>query len=49
LDVEDIDVDQIDEKSVITYTMEYFQRFANEGLKEAAAKQVRQTFKERES
>lgn len=40
LDVEDVDVDLPDEKSVITYTMEYFLRFANEGLKEGAAKQA---------
>lgn len=39
LDVDDMDVAEPDEKSVITYTMEYFLRFANEGLKEAAAKQ----------
>jgi len=40
LDVEDCDVENPDEKSVITYTMEYFFRFANEGLKEAAAAQA---------
>lgn len=40
LDVEDVDVEKPDEKSVITYTMEYFLRFANEGLKEQAAKQA---------
>jgi len=34
-----------DEKSVITYTMEYFFRFASEGLKEAAALQAAEWLK----
>jgi hypothetical protein len=45
LDVEDCDVESPDEKSVITYTMEYFFRFANEGLKEAAAAQAAEWLK----
>lgn len=40
LDVADVDCDQIDEKSVLTYVLEYFHAFANEGLKENAAKQA---------
>lgn len=38
LDVEDMATP--DEKSVVTYTMEYFLRFASESLKESAAKQA---------
>jgi len=45
LDVEDCDVEMPDEKSVITYTMEYFFRFASEGLKEAAAAQAAEWLK----
>jgi Ca2+-binding EF-hand superfamily protein len=45
LDVEDCDVEVPDEKSVITYTMEYFFRFASEGLKEAAAAQAAEWLK----
>jgi len=45
LDVDDCDVEMPDEKSVITYTMEYFFRFANEGLKEAAAAQAAEWLK----
>lgn len=40
LDVADVDCDAIDEKSVLTYVLEYFFAFANEGLKENAAKQA---------
>lgn len=40
LDVEDCDVEAPDEKSIITYTMEYFFRLAGEGLKDAAAVQA---------
>jgi len=45
LDVDDCDVEMPDEKSVITYTMEYFFRFASEGLKEAAAAQAAEWLK----
>jgi len=45
LDVDDMDVEAPDEKSVITYTMEYFFRFASEGLKEAAAAQAAEWLK----
>jgi len=45
LDVDDCDVENPDEKSVITYTMEYFFRFANEGLKDAAAAQAAEWLK----
>lgn len=45
LDVEDCGADNIDEKSVITYTMEYFFRFASEGQKEAAAAQAAEWLK----
>jgi len=45
LDVDDCDVEAPDEKSIITYTMEYFFRFANEGLKDAAAAQAAEWLK----
>jgi len=45
LDVDDMDVEVPDEKSVITYTMDYFFRFASEGLKEAAAAQAAEWLK----
>lgn len=40
LDVEDVDTDSPDDKSIMTYVMEYFHRFASEGLKESAAQQA---------
>jgi Ca2+-binding EF-hand superfamily protein len=40
LDVDDVDCASPDEKSIMTYVMEYFHAFANEGLKENAAKQA---------
>jgi len=45
LDVDDMDVEMPDEKSVITYTLEYFFRFASEGLKETAAAQAAEWLK----
>lgn len=45
LDVSDVDCDAIDEKSVLTYVLEYFHAFANEGLKENAAKQAAEWLK----
>mmetsp|Transcript_2105 Transcript_2105/g.2386 ORF Transcript_2105/g.2386 Transcript_2105/m.2386 type:complete len:532 (+) Transcript_2105:27-1622(+) len=40
LDPEDVDVEKPDDKSVLTYVMEYFNAFAGEAHKEAAAKQA---------
>jgi Ca2+-binding EF-hand superfamily protein len=40
LDVEDVDTDAPDDKSIMTYVMEYFHAFAGEGLKEGAAEQA---------
>jgi len=40
LDVEDVDTTSPDDKSIMTYVMEYFHRFASEGLKDSAAKQA---------
>ena len=40
LDVEDVDTDSADEKSIMTYVMEYFLAFAGDSMKDAAAKQA---------
>jgi Ca2+-binding EF-hand superfamily protein len=40
LDVEDVDNDNADEKSIMTYVMEYFLAFAGDGLKDEAARQA---------
>lgn len=40
LDVADVDTEDQDEKSIMTYVMEYFLAFAGDGLREAAAKQA---------
>lgn len=45
LDVADVDCDAPDEKSILTYVLEYFHAFANEGLKEKAAKQAAEWLK----
>lgn len=45
LDVEDVDCDSIDDKSVMTYVMEYFHAFASEGLKDSAAAQAAEWLK----
>jgi Ca2+-binding EF-hand superfamily protein len=45
LDVSDVDCDSPDEKSILTYVLEYFHAFANEGLKENAAKQAAEWLK----
>lgn len=45
LDVEDVDTDAADEKSIMTYVMEYFLAMAGDGLKEAAAAQAAEWLK----
>lgn len=40
LDVEDVDQEHPDDKSVLTYVMEYFLAFAGDGLRETAARQA---------
>lgn len=45
LDVVDVDCAAPDEKSILTYVLEYFHAFANEGLKENAAKQAAEWLK----
>jgi Ca2+-binding EF-hand superfamily protein len=45
LDVEDVDTDAPDDKSIMTYVMEYFHAFAGENLKEAAAAQAAEWLK----
>lgn len=45
LDVEDVDTDAPDDKSIMTYVMEYFLAMAGDGLKEAAAAQAAEWLK----
>lgn len=45
LDVADVDCASPDEKSIMTYVMEYFHAFANESVKENAAKQAAEWLK----
>jgi len=45
LDVEDVDTDSPDDKSIMTYVMEYFLAMAGDGLKEAAAAQAAEWLK----
>lgn len=45
LDVDDVDTDAADDKSIMTYVMEYFLAMAGDGLKDAAAAQAAEWLK----